>query len=133
MVGDFPDLAGNLHQFDQQYGLPDPPSLTRINQLGGTTLPPSGVATPWDLEANADVQWVHALAPAANILVVEAQGENTIDILETAATAAAQPGVSVVSMSLRTAIGLGLAPLTDPVFTTPPGHQGGDLRVRVGR
>src|SRR6476661_7857183 len=33
-----PNIAGDLRVFDQQFGLPDPPSFKVINQTGGTSL-----------------------------------------------------------------------------------------------
>src|SRR5262249_46365543 len=36
---DDPNIAADLANFDALYGLPAPPSFTRVNQRGGTTLP----------------------------------------------------------------------------------------------
>ena len=60
-----PNLASDLHTFDQQYGLPDP-TLNVVNQAGTQT--DSG----WGQEESLDVEWAHAIAPGASILVVEA-------------------------------------------------------------
>src|SRR5262249_38690068 len=35
---DDPNIAGDLHQFDLQFGLPDP-TFTKVNQGGGTAMP----------------------------------------------------------------------------------------------
>src|SRR5436305_15257930 len=60
-----PNITSDLAAFDKQYGLPNP-SLT-VDNLGGATTDPG-----WALETSLDVEWAHALAPGANILLVEA-------------------------------------------------------------
>ena len=100
-----PNLASDLHTFDQQYGLPDP-TLNVINQAGNQT--DSG----WGQEESLDVEWAHAIAPAASILVVEAapgitepqQFQNFMTAVQTASTSGTSaslniPPVAVVSMS----------------------------------
>ena len=60
-----PNLQSDLKTFDGQYSLPNP-TLTVVNQAGSQT--DSG----WAVEESLDVEWAHAIAPGANILVVEA-------------------------------------------------------------
>jgi subtilase family serine protease len=84
-----PDAASDLNEFSAQYGLPtecsagsSPPScfqFRQVNQTGGSTLPTTNSA--WDLEISLDVEWAHALAPAANILLVEATDNYTPNLL----------------------------------------------------
>ena len=52
----------------------------------------------WALEAALDVEWVHAIAPGAKILLVEAASSRLSDLLS-AVDRAVQHGASVVSMS----------------------------------
>jgi len=52
----------------------------------------------WGLEMSLDVQWAHAIAPLAKIILVEATN-NTIDSLLHAVQVAVQHGANVVSMS----------------------------------
>ena len=87
-----------LHAFDQQFGLPDPPSFTKINQTGqsGPLAPPSAVGG-WSVEIALDIEWAHAMAPGANIILVEANSAS-FDNLFTAVTTASKVG-SVVTMS----------------------------------
>ena len=99
-----PNIAGDLTQFDAQFGLPAPPSFTVVNQTGSTTnLPttdPTGTGSRlgnWELEESLDVEWAHAMAPGANIVLVEANS-NSLSDLFTAVAEAATLG-SVVSMS----------------------------------
>jgi subtilase family serine protease len=117
----------DLHKFDQQFGLPDPPSFIKLNQTGGTTLPgtdPAGPGTSnWEGEEALDIEWAHAIAPGANIILFEASAPTTSDLFTAIATAAAYPGVSVVSMSFGTPEFSGETSL-DNIFTTPAGHQG---------
>ncbi len=121
----------DLAQFDAAFGLPDPPSFTKVNETGGTTLPgtdPVGagyVLGNWEIEEALDIEWTHAMAPGANIVLVEASSDATNnDLLTAVQTAAALPGVSVISMSwgLESEIAGELA--TDSTFVTPAGHQG---------
>jgi subtilase family serine protease len=50
-------------------------------------------------ETTLDVEWAHALAPAANILVVEANSASNGDLQTAESEAGSWPGVSVVSIS----------------------------------
>jgi subtilase family serine protease len=93
---DDPNVASDLHQFDAAFGLPDP-SLTKVNEYGGFA-PPAANAT-WAVEIALDVEWAHAIAPGARILLVEANSNSNADLFAAVTYAAEQPGVSVVSMS----------------------------------
>ena len=70
---DDPNIASDLHQFDLAFGLPDP-TFTKVNQNGGSTLPAANAG--WATEIALDVEWAHAIAPGANILLVEANSAN---------------------------------------------------------
>jgi hypothetical protein len=94
-VGDEPNIAGDLATFDSAYGLPAPPSFTRVDQNGGTNYPPPAPGN-WPLEIALDVEYAHAMAPAANILLVEA---NTYGNYPTAVQTAANRGAVAISMS----------------------------------
>ncbi|HKM54433.1 MAG TPA: S53 family peptidase, partial [Isosphaeraceae bacterium] len=113
---DDPNILASLDTFDGQFGLtnsgptlyqqygPASSFLTVLNQNGQTTsLPatdPSGPGTDnWELEAALDVEWAHAIAPGAQIVLVEANSQSLSDLMAGVATAASQPGVSVVTMS----------------------------------
>src|SRR5208337_2344021 len=96
-------LTGNGPTLYQQYGASS--SFLRVlNQNGqSTSLPatdPSGAGTDnWEVEEALDVEWAHAIAPGAQIILIEANGQSLADLMAGVATAASQPGVSVVSMS----------------------------------
>ncbi len=129
---DDPHITADLKRFDTAFGLSSPPSLQVVSQTGSATALPSADAPDpvngsWATEESLDVEWAHALAPEANILVVECNSQNDSDLYGGVAYAASAPGVSVVSMSF----GQSEANYTpaevaaiDPTFVTPPGHQG---------
>jgi hypothetical protein len=117
---DDPTIANDLHQFDRAFGLPDP-TFTEVNQSGGST-PPAASAT-WGIETSLDVEWAHASAPGARILLVEANSNGNADLFTAVAYAAGQRGVSVVSMSWGSPEFSNEASF-DSTFTTPVGHAG---------
>jgi hypothetical protein len=111
-----PSLVSGLHRFDHAYGLPDP-HLTVINQAGSRT------NRGWASEEALDVEWAHAIAPGANILVVEARSQSPQGLFAAVNRARNTPGVVAVSMSW----GFSEVPdetSFDALFTTPAGHTG---------
>ena len=70
MFNDDPNIAADLATFDSTYGIVAPPSFTKVNQRGGTT--PPAPNSGWAVEIALDVEYAHAMAPAANILLVAA-------------------------------------------------------------
>ena len=117
-----PTIASDLHTFDQAYNLPDP-KLTVVNQSGTAVSATTQTNSGWTEEESLDVEWSHAIAPGANILVVEANSQSIQDLLAAVNTARNSPGVVAVSMSW----GFSETPSEtsyDSNFTTPAGHQG---------
>ncbi len=127
------NIASDLAMFDAKANLPTA-NLTVVNQTGGTTLPqsdPTGDGE-WQAETSLDVEWTHATAPGANILLVEANSQSIYnnggpgDLVLAVNYTRNQPNVDVVSMSFgqsENSIGSGELPL-DQYFTTPAGHTG---------
>lgn len=74
-VGYTTTLQSDLQQFDQAWGLPDPPTF-QILQPHGPPAPYTcaGNYDALQFENTLDVEWAHALAPGANITLVI--GEN---------------------------------------------------------
>lgn len=68
-----PTIANDLHVFDQAYGLADPPSLKVIAPAGPipTFDPKNADHVGWASETTLDVEYAHAMAPEAKILLVE--------------------------------------------------------------
>ncbi len=118
---DQPNLASDLANFDATYGIAAPPSFTKVNESGGTALP--AASQSWGLEESLDVEWAHAIAPGAKILLVEANSASFSDLITAVNYARSQPGVSVVSMSWGAGEFSGESGY-DGNFTTPSGHTG---------
>jgi subtilase family serine protease len=68
------DLAAFLVQFPRAVSCTVTPTLTIVNQTGGA--PSAGLDSGWALETDLDVQWVTAIAPCANILLVTATNDS---------------------------------------------------------
>jgi len=67
-----PTVAADLETFDKAYGLPDPPSIKTITPAGKlpTFDPTDADMNGWAFETTLDVEYAHAMAPEAKILVV---------------------------------------------------------------
>ena len=113
---DDPNVASDLHNFDLSMGLSDP-NLTIYKQPGITA---SG-STGWAMETAMDVEWAHAIAPGANILLVEAKSASTTDLFAAVDYARNYAGVSAISMSWGLTEYSGDTSL-DSHFVTPAGH-----------
>jgi len=111
-----PYLASDLHTFDLTFGLPDP-SLIVANQAG------SASNSQWGLEESLDVEWAHAIAPGAQILVVEARSQSQAALLAAVNAARNTPSVVAISMSWGFSE-FRFEAKYNGYFTTPPGHQG---------
>ena len=137
---DDPNIDQALDAFDSQFGLtssgptlysqygPASSFLTVLNQSGqAASLPstdPGGPGTDnWEVEDALDVEWAHAIAPGARIILVEANSQSLSDLMASVGTAASKPGVSVVSMSWGFAEGQDVfasdEATYDSTFTTP--------------
>jgi hypothetical protein len=117
---DDPTIANDLKAFDTQFGLSDP-TFTKVDQNGGQNFP-----TPdpgWAEEISLDVEWAHAIAPKAKILLVEATDNSFNNLGAAVSYAASQQGVVAVSMSWGGSEDPSETSL-DSTFTTPTGHAG---------
>ena len=66
-----PTIARELKTFDADYGLPDPPSFTVLAPLGTVPFDPTDSDhVGWAFETTLDVEWAHAMAPGANIVLL---------------------------------------------------------------
>jgi subtilase family serine protease len=68
-----PTIGNDLAVFDRQFGLPAPPSFRVIAPAGKIPKwsPGDSDMTGWGGETTLDVEWAHAIAPGASILLVE--------------------------------------------------------------
>ncbi len=132
-----PNIIADTATFNTQFGLPQfntgGPTFQVLNQNGGTTLPQNTNSTvgDWDLEESLDVQWVHSMAPKANIILFESTTANDSDMNTAEVTAAGWPGVSAVSNSWGEDEFTGET-TEDPSFVTPTGHQGVTFLASAG-
>lgn len=117
---DNPNVLADLKAFDRAFGLPDP-VFRKVNQSGGTAMPAANAG--WASEISLDVQWAHAIAPGASILLVEATSVSYADLMTAVNYARNQPGVVAVSMSFGSGEFSGETTY-DATFTTPSGHAG---------
>lgn len=92
---DDPTAQADLNTFDAQFGLPAT-TLIRVGQTGGA-VPGTDSTGGWEEEESLDVQWAHAMAPGATIMLVEAKSASDTDLL--AAVSYASAHAQVVSMS----------------------------------
>jgi subtilase family serine protease len=79
---DDPDISTQLAAFDTAFDLPACAAscFTRVDQDGGTDYPQAAPAD-WSLEIAMDVEWAHAIAPGAHILLIEATTAGLADLL----------------------------------------------------
>jgi subtilase family serine protease len=80
---DDPTAESDLNTFSGKYGLPACTTangcFTKVNQAGGSRMPRTDAG--WALEISLDVQWAHAIAPGAKILLVEASSPSFTNLL----------------------------------------------------
>ncbi|NTY38976.1 S53 family peptidase [Burkholderia diffusa] len=95
---DDPKIEADLGVFSNAFSLPACTSsngcFTKVYARGTRPKTDSG----WALEMSLDVEWVHAIAPKAKIMLVEAASASFSDLLA-AVDVAVKRGASVVSMS----------------------------------
>jgi subtilase family serine protease len=95
----------DFNVFSTQYGLPTEPSTNQASASNavfqvvyqGTTAPATN--TGWNQEAALDIEWSHAMAPGAKIVLVEANSASFADLNAAVTKAATIPGVRSISMS----------------------------------
>ena len=79
---DDPTAASDLGVFSSTFGLPSCTTanscFTKVNQTGGTSYPRKDAG--WALEISLDIQWAHAIAPGAKILLVEASSNSNANL-----------------------------------------------------
>ena len=93
-----PSIEKDLSVFDTHFGIPactTKNGCLTIHSTGTKT----GTDTGWAMETALDVEWAHAIAPKANILLVEAKSDSGPDLLKAVDYAVGQKDVISVSMS----------------------------------
>lgn len=94
---DDPTVLTDLTAFSTQFNLPQPVLGTNFELVKmSTTL---AADAGWALEISLDVQWAHAIAPNAKILLVEANSATLGDLLSAVDYANSRSDVVAISMS----------------------------------
>jgi hypothetical protein len=78
-----PTVEQDLAKFDTIFGIPAPPSFTQIHMPGSKPFDYTDLnQVGWAQEVSLDVQWSHAIAPGAKIIVVAAVDNSDPNILD---------------------------------------------------
>jgi subtilase family serine protease len=80
---DDPTAESDLNVFSAQYGLPACTTANgcfkKVDQKGGKRYPRKDAG--WALEISLDIQWAHAVAPGAKVMLVEAASNSFTNLL----------------------------------------------------
>ena len=97
----YPNALVDLTVFSNQFGLPVPTNYTlEVVYASGTQ--PANDPYGWEVEEALDLQWAHAMAPDAKLILVEAASNSFIDMnlaVDKASALVAEAGGGEVSMS----------------------------------
>jgi streptogramin lyase len=133
---DDPNISSDLQFFDNFFGITgasgnsnDLSFFSKVDQTGGTNYPSPDAG--WALEISLDVEWAHAMAPSANILLVEANDNSFTNLNIATQFAEGASGVSVISMSFSGGEFAGELGF-DSVYSQVPGHQGVSFVASTG-
>jgi kumamolisin len=97
---DDPSAAADMAMFSTEFGLPAPNFLVKY---ASGTKPANGCSSGWEVEESLDIEWAHAMAPNAQIVLVEASSNQNSALYAAVSAAnayiAAHGGKGEVSMS----------------------------------
>jgi subtilase family serine protease len=119
-----PTVSKDLRNFDKQFDLPNQAAKGGFALSISTPQGKPVVNADWAQETALDVEWAHAIAPAARILLVETRTDSPADLFAGVNFAREHRGVTVVSMSWgwdTTPAGIDY----QNILTTPAKHVGG--------
>jgi subtilase family serine protease len=117
-----PSIQSDLSEFDRENGLPNPPSLQILSPAGRPPAwnPNAYPDQPgWAEESTLDVEFAHAIAPGANLILLETPVDETEGVTGLPEMMNAEQWVidhhlaSVISQSFGA---------TEPTFQDPNGH-----------
>lgn len=94
---DDPTIENDLATFDSHWGLPDCTSANGCFEKITPDGTPSANST-WALEESLDVEWAHATAPGAKIILVESQSDKFQNLLYAINYTETKTGAEQVSM-----------------------------------
>lgn len=96
---DDPNAASDLAEFSSYFHLP--PANFQVVYAGGSQ-PVQDSTGGWEAEESLDIEWAHAMAPSANIYLVEASSNSVVDLMaaeQIAGSLISSAGGGVVSNS----------------------------------
>ena len=100
---DHPRIEADLNAFSARFGLPACTTkngcFKKVDQKGGKNYPAHNKL--WAIEIALDVEWVHAIAPGAKVLLVEARSDRLTDVLKAEDYATAHAGYVSNSLGLE--------------------------------
>lgn len=99
-----PHALSDLNKFNAQYGYPTLTACTSLSQSGPCFKQADPQGTPtvnsgWVLEESLDIEWAHAEAPGAKIVLVEAASSSSSNLFGAVSYAGRTIGATEVSMS----------------------------------
>jgi subtilase family serine protease len=97
----YPGVADDLAQFSAEEGLPSA-DFTEVDQQAPPLAAPEdpGTIFNWQLETALDVEWAHAMAPGAKIVLAVAATGDSADVTQTLGEVLPQYRGAIVSLSL---------------------------------
>jgi subtilase family serine protease len=101
----YPTALADFNVFSNQFGLPLECSTNvfaatnSVFQLVNARGTQPSLDTGWAMESALDIQWAHAMAPGAKIVLVQSGSSTFIDLFQAVDVANTIPNVQVVSMS----------------------------------
>jgi subtilase family serine protease len=95
-----PLVLRNLRTFDALFGIPNPASGNFLQVDGpSVTSSGSGDVDGWGVETALDVQWAHAMAPGARIVLVQAASDDDANMAAALAEYVPQYPGAIISQS----------------------------------
>lgn len=95
---DYPTAVSDFNTFSSTFGLPTESgdgSVFQVAYANGTPAADCG----WSQESALDIEWAHAMAPSAKIVLVIAKSASFTDLFNAVNYAEALPNVAQISMS----------------------------------
>jgi kumamolisin len=102
---DYPTALNDFNLFSRQFGLPQEPSTNRLDannqvfQVVYASGRKPAADCGWAQETALDIEWAHAMAPHAKIVLVEAASASFANLFQAVDVASAIPNAREVSMS----------------------------------
>jgi subtilase family serine protease len=95
-----PAALANLRTFDRLFGVPDPTPAGFLTIDGpAVSASGSGDVNGWGVETSLDVEWAHAMAPGARIVLVQAASDDDANIAAALAQVIPQYPGAIISQS----------------------------------